>query len=76
MKNVGLRAVDSSDVSKAFKEHGLGLVSPPTSGLDAMAERTVMNALQRAAPGRTTLIIDQISAERVQPFRCTSKLHS
>ena len=73
MKNVGLRAVDSSDVSKAFKEHGLGLVSPPTSGL---AERTVMNAIQRAAPGRTTLIIDQISAERVQPFRCTSKLHS
>ncbi len=33
------------------------ILDEPTSGLDAAAERTVINALERAAAGRTTLVI-------------------
>src|SRR5207248_10912608 len=33
------------------------ILDEPTSGLDAAAERTVINALERAAAARTTLII-------------------
>ena len=33
------------------------ILDEPTSGLDAAAERTVINALERAAAGRTTIVI-------------------
>src|SRR5439155_4962072 len=33
------------------------ILDEPTSGLDAVAEQTVMEALERAVAGRTTLII-------------------
>ncbi len=33
------------------------ILDEPTSGLDAVAERTVIDALERAAAGRTTIII-------------------
>src|SRR5207302_4222492 len=33
------------------------ILDEPTTGLDAAAEQTVMSALERAAAGRTTLII-------------------
>src|SRR5207302_2880806 len=33
------------------------ILDEPTSGLDAVAERTVIDALERASAGRTTIII-------------------
>ena len=46
------------------------ILDEPTSGLDAIAERTVMNALERAAAGRTTLII----AHRLSTVRLADRI--
>src|SRR5207237_8612292 len=46
------------------------ILDEPTSGLDAAAERTVINALERAAAGRTTLII----AHRLSTVRLADRL--
>lgn len=46
------------------------MLDEPTSGLDAIAERTVMNALERAAAGRTTLII----AHRLSTVRLADRI--
>src|SRR6266480_2684190 len=46
------------------------LLDEPTSGLDAVAERTVINALERAAAGRTTLVI----AHRLSTVRLADRI--
>src|SRR2546429_379814 len=46
------------------------ILDEPTSGLDAHAEHTVMNALERAAAGRTTLII----AHRLSTVRLADRI--
>src|SRR5947208_1937275 len=46
------------------------ILDEPTSGLDAAAERTVINALERAAAGRTTLII----AHRLSTVRLADRI--
>ena len=46
------------------------ILDEPTSGLDAAAERTVMDALERAAAGRTTLII----AHRLSTVRLADRI--
>jgi ATP-binding cassette, subfamily B, bacterial len=46
------------------------ILDEPTSGLDAAAERTVINALERAAQGRTTLII----AHRLSTVRLADRI--
>ncbi len=40
-----------------LRDAGILILDEPTSGQDAASERTVMEALERAAMGRTTLII-------------------
>src|SRR5439155_1142793 len=46
------------------------ILDEPTSGLDAVAERTVINALERAAAGRTTLVI----AHRLSTVRLADRI--
>ncbi len=46
------------------------ILDEPTSGLDASAERTVIDALERAARGRTTLII----AHRLTTVRLADRI--
>ncbi|PYV21840.1 MAG: ABC transporter ATP-binding protein [Acidobacteria bacterium] len=46
------------------------ILDEPTSGLDAAAERTVMDALERASTGRTTLII----AHRLSTVRLADRI--
>jgi ATP-binding cassette subfamily B protein len=46
------------------------ILDEPTSGLDAAAERTVINALERAAQGRTTLVI----AHRLSTVRLADRI--
>jgi len=46
------------------------ILDEPTSGLDANAERTVMNALEHAAAGRTTLVI----AHRLSTVRLADRI--
>jgi ABC-type multidrug transport system fused ATPase/permease subunit len=41
----------------ALRDAPIFILDEPTSGLDAASERTVIDALQRTAKGRTTLII-------------------
>jgi len=46
------------------------ILDEPTSGLDAAAERTVIDALERAAAGRTTLVI----AHRLSTVRLADRI--
>ena len=46
------------------------ILDEPTNGLDAVAEQTVMDALERAAAGRTTLII----AHRLTTVRLADRI--
>jgi ABC-type multidrug transport system fused ATPase/permease subunit len=46
------------------------ILDEPTTGLDAVAEQTVMDALERAAEGRTTLII----AHRLMTVRLADRV--
>ncbi len=46
------------------------ILDEPTSGLDAAAEHTVINALERAAAGRTTLVI----AHRLSTVRLADRI--
>src|SRR5207253_1182343 len=46
------------------------ILDEPTTGLDAVAEQTVMDALKRAAAGRTTLII----AHRLTTVRLADRI--
>ena len=46
------------------------VLDEPTSGLDAAAEQTVIDALERAAAGRTTLII----AHRLTTVRLADRI--
>src|SRR5439155_14714192 len=46
------------------------ILDEPTSGLDAVAERTVVDSLQAAAKGRTTLII----AHRLSTVRFADRI--
>ena len=46
------------------------ILDEPTSGLDAVAEHTVINALERAAAGRTTLVI----AHRLSTVRLADRI--
>jgi len=46
------------------------ILDEPTSGLDAASERTVIDALERAARGRTTLLI----AHRLTTVRLADRI--
>src|SRR5207237_4881031 len=53
-----------------LRDAPISILDEPTSGLDAVAERTVINALERAAAGRTTLVI----AHRLSTVRLADRI--